>query len=170
MKLYCAIALSLAFIQPAFAAQKSGSIHCEEFNLGGNDDGSDQHIANIDVKLDRHGEVVSVQVDRVKADDNEAFKLTFDHLNSQILHNIVSGKVIDTDEDTKKPIYDWGIEKIEMIDAQNEKDGIHMMLNDHTYSGTPGSSFVYTVNGKKVASSPNFMNCSGQLQLPLGNQ
>src|SRR4051812_33169621 len=63
-------------------------IQCVEFNPGGNDDGSDQNLATIDVSLDAQGNAAEIRVDRIAIDGNEPIKINLGKQNAEIQHDI----------------------------------------------------------------------------------
>jgi len=163
--------LALLIVSAANAKQpqekKLGSINCAEQSDVSEGDGG--ILGEVDIKLDGGDQVVEIKVKRTKTDTQEAVKLVFNAKNSKFKHETIPGKVMDTDEETHQPIYDWGIEKIEMIEAESaDGNKIRLHLNDHNYAGTPGTTVFYTVNGKSFdsGSEGNMAICDGKMRFP----
>lgn len=177
MKQVSALVLTAALLTaPAANAEKidkktADTLECSEFN---DQIGEEPvNIAEISIKFDALDQVKEIKVQRNKTEAQEAFELFFNAKNSTLKHETIPGKIIDTDEETHKPIYDWNIEKIEMVEAESANgDKIRLHINDHTYSGVPGSTVYYTVKGKSFSSEEhgNQTGCEGKLRFRMWRQ
>ena len=163
LSLFLPLCLSLSLSPHAFAGTVGGQIECLE--QATEDVGVD--VGSIKITLGSDGKAESILIKRAKTESSEAFELNLDQKNAQITHEVGEGVVTDIDEETKKPIYNWGIPKIETIEAKSDRVSFSLKINDHLYSGWPGSHADYEVDGKKSDSTLHILSCKGQLKFPM---
>jgi hypothetical protein len=146
---------------PAFAGK---SILCKEFDVDNFEDNTPVSITSI--QLNNRGQAVSLSHRRRAYEGSPRLELKFSEKNSRVSHSIKKNEVVDFDEEAKKPIYLWNIEDIEVIEFTSANGQIiKIEVNDHLYSGDPGSSIH--VNSKK---SPYNVDCSGAVKLPMARE
>jgi hypothetical protein len=157
--------------KPKLTKHKSLSkIICTEYTT--TDEGESVDIAKVTVDLNSDDTVKNLKVKRIKFGDEPAIDLVFTPANSErLVHQVELNDIEEIDEETKAPIYKWGIKNIEVITA-TRKDGkkIRIKINDHLYVGHPGTSITFVVTpGKRFeasAGSDGGVTCEGPLKFP----
>jgi hypothetical protein len=159
---------------------KGNQVRCsgatESAAEGGGDDGGPSESGNITIQLDANGKPISVSVLESALKENPDYgthatpemRWAFDLKDSKIKRSIQKNKIEEGVEgDDGKPHYQWGIENIEVIEAVNARgQSLRLMINDHSYSGTPGSSVEYKDGNKVIVTSFGQIFCEGPLLLP----
>lgn len=146
------------------APKKLSEFKCEEWDMD-----TEEVFARISVKLDHFGLASEVKVDRIKTENEPAFQLSFALGKTLISHDVRPGQLTGWDEETKEPMFNFGVRRVETIEATNAAgDRITLALNDHNYSGTPGSSVSYKRQGREVKTN-YAVRCEGPFRLSWGS-
>lgn len=110
------------------------------------------------IKTDAQGKMVSLKANRQSRAADEEYEavmginLSFDAKTARFDSGTKKNTIDNIDEDTKEPTYSWGIENVKFFNAYNPNgDSVEITLDDHLYSGTPGSSVIYKQNGETSA-------------------
>jgi len=161
MKILLPALLFSLVASPAFAGK---SIQCKEFDVDNFED--DTPVSVTSIQLNHRGEAISLSHSRRAYEGSPQLELRFLEKNSKVSHSIKKNQVVGFDEEAKNPIYLWNIEDIEVIEfTSTAGKNIKIEVNDHLYSGHPGSSLH--LNGKK---SPYNVDCSGAVKLPMARE
>lgn len=146
MKTLVTIFVLLSFSQASFAA----SIKCQQSTLD-YDTGGDKIISQMIIELGDDGQPISLKLDRIADENFGEVHILLDKSNAKLSRRIEAGNVEDKDEETGELYYSWGIDKIEKIRAVGKEVSVRLDINDHNYSGTPGSTIFITQNGNEIA-------------------
>ena len=159
MKLKYALLILTAIFTSFSYAGNVKKITCAEVADG---DEGQQTIGAITVELDETGTASYISYRKQAWENSSALNLQFSRRYSTIQHDVQKNTVEGIDEDTKKPIYPWNIEDVEVVNATNSKgDSIKFILNDHRYSGTPGSTVEYKLAGNIGKNNGTLIICDG---------
>jgi hypothetical protein len=165
-KLIFAIAffLATAHVPRATAgapAEPASVLNCTEYESP--DHATD--IGTLKIQLDANGNAASISIQRSQFEKDAPLTAVLDRSNSIIQHEILPGDVTGRDEDGTV-MYNWGISKIETIDAKSVAVHLHLRLHDHMYGGWPGSSGSYEVRGTTLDTESHSFDCAGPFRVP----
>lgn len=135
-------------------------------------------VGNLTVQLTEKNEPTEITYVRKDAeiwsDDagdyvmTKGFTVKFQPGDSTLSSQIVKNK-IEYYEDDGTPVYNYNIENVQQITASKKNgDELKVMVNDHSYSGTPGSTFFLKVNGQEIPQAGQFFLCDGDTALSWG--
>lgn len=154
----------------AFAAPKksmANHIRCSE--TMDDESGNWPQVGSLTIQLDANGNATTISYLRKRTKTNPAINLQLNKNNAVIIHDIQLNRVEEIDEETKEPIYAWGIKDVETIDAKSASMGIELniKINDHSYSGVPGS--LITLKSKSLnlphENESVMTHCEGKLRV-----
>ena len=142
------------FVTKPLEKGKPNVLTCSDMSWGDDDDPS---LMSLTVIMNDQGIPVSMRASR-KAPSEDGKLPKFDlaiesSASSKFVRATIKNKISGVDEETNKPVYESNIENVDVLEGRTS-DGkqIRVILNDHTYSGHPGSSFVVKAAGMTVES------------------
>lgn len=164
---------SFTFSQISYAKQDNKSLRltCTEFNYADSDAGSEEGseeqviLGKVLVQFQANGKIQSIKVDRKNTNALTALKKEFNNQNSRIEHGMVKSEV----DENGDLLNNFGIEAVEnIVVAQNGAEVLRIRVNDHSYSGNPGSSIAYSQSGKVFDTNVegNAVTCEGRVLAP----
>lgn len=130
----------------------------------------DVEMSKVIVKLDGAGNAESVEFHKTKDQEMDELNLKFDRSNSTLTHTIEKNNIEGIDEDTKQPIYQWGIENVEVIKAiAKDGSGFRLAINDHRYGGIESGSTNFLIKSGQETELPHggdmMIICKGPLRV-----
>lgn len=159
--LFLALCLCLLASANAHALPRQHDLSCTEEDVDDFESGTKSHLF---VALNEEGNAEEILLKREATDDAPASQLDFNVANSAFTHEIRDAHPDGIDEETKAPIFPFGIDRVEVIEAiRNDGERLRLTLNDHRYSGHPGSS-LETGKGERLTRSPYSVGCEGKMR------
>ena len=141
----------------------AASIKCEQAIID-YETGEDKVISTLMIELGTQGEPTSLRLDRVADEEFGELHISLDAKSAKFSRGIEAGNLEGIDEDTGEPYFAWSIDQIEKVRAIGKDISVRLDINDHLYSGTPGSTIFIIQKGQEVAlpsSGDAMTNCEG---------